>query len=107
MIRMSSNKRGCTKHKGVTVSFVTENCPVCLKDEEIKRLDLAKRFLQALIYWCLDYLRLSRYEGIDKQERESKMEKIYNDISAPDISFEQMVQILEEYGELRKSLSWN
>jgi hypothetical protein len=91
----------------MTVSFVAENCPVCLKDEQIKRLDLAKRFLQAFIHWSLDYLRLSHYEGIDKQERESKMEKIYNDISSPDIRFAQIVCILEEYGELRKSLSWN
>ena len=91
----------------MTVSFATEHCPVCLKDEQIKRLDLSKRFLQALIYWSIDYLRLAHYEGIDKQERESKMEKIYNDLSAPDISFEQIVRVLEDYGEIRKSLSWD
>jgi len=35
------------------------------------------------------------------------MDKIYNEISAPNISFEQIVKILEEYGELRKILSWS
>jgi hypothetical protein len=91
----------------MTVSFAAENCPVCLKDEEIRRLDLARRFLIALIYWALDYLRLSHYEGIDKLERESKMEKIFAEINNPNTSIEQTVEILEQYGELRKSLSWS
>jgi hypothetical protein len=104
---MSSKRKRCAKHKGMTVSFGTENCPVCIKDEEIKRLDLSKRLLLAFIYWCLDYLRLSHYEGIDNQERQTKMEKIYNDIASPSTSIEQTLKILEEYGELRKTLSWN
>ena len=54
------------------VSFVSENkeCPVCLKDERIAKLELGERYLLAFIAWSVDRIRVIMYNGFDKEERE-------------------------------------
>ncbi|HKW05418.1 MAG TPA: hypothetical protein VJN71_08980 [Nitrososphaerales archaeon] len=70
---MSLKRKKYKKHEGLAISFAAEDCPVCWKDEQIRRLDLVRRFYIAWINCALDYIRLSDYEGIDKQERERGM----------------------------------
>jgi hypothetical protein len=105
---MSSSKRKCTKYKSMTVSFVSENenCPVCRKEEKIVELKLVVRFFVGYINWTFDYLKIVNYSGVDKAERESKIDGVYSKISDRQIGFEQIVLVLEEYGELRKSFTW-
>jgi hypothetical protein len=110
---MSSNKRKCTKHAGMTVSFAaSENenevkCPVCLKDEKISELELSERFLALYFYFGMDWVRVSLYHGLDRAERERTIEKVFSDISNPGVDLKRTVEILAEYYRTRKNYSWS
>jgi hypothetical protein len=93
----------------MTVSFVSENedCPVCLMDRKIASLKLKVRFFVGFLNWSIDFLKIVIYNGLDKAERQSKIDSIYPKITDPKMSIEQIVFVLEDYCELRKGFTWN
>jgi hypothetical protein len=109
MIKMSSTRKKCSKHEGMTVSFVAEpeRCPVCVKDERMGGLQLNGKFLALYFCFGMDWVRVISYRGIDRAERERTIEKVRSGISNPGIDLNQTVEILEEYYKVRKNYSWS
>lgn len=81
---------------------------MCFRDEVIEALGLEYRYLDGYFYWGLDWIRIISYHRIDRQEREQVIEKVHSDFLkyVKEKDLKRAVQILEEYGKIRKSCTW-
>lgn len=107
---MSTTKeKRCKKHEGISVYFVAGKgkCPICLMNQKINALELKVRFFVGFINWSMDFLKIVSYDGPDKVERQSDIDAICSKINDPKMSMEQIVLLLEDYGELREGFTWN
>jgi Ni,Fe-hydrogenase I large subunit len=110
MIKMTSTRRKkkCTKHEGMKVSFASELeiCAVCLRDAKIWIYELNNRFVVGYVLWGLDWIRITRYQGLDKQERNTIIEGVNEELNKNKDNLPRRVEIVEEYMETRKRFTW-
>jgi hypothetical protein len=85
IVRVSSSLP-CRKDDGIIVTLVegrSGKCPVCLKDEKIRNLEIRGRFLALYIVWSIDYLRITNYHGQDREARDREIEKVNSKTERP------------------------
>ncbi|SRR5579884_2871338 len=107
MIKMTSRRKRCTKHKGITISFVSEyeKCPVCEKDSTIENYELNIRFLHGFLTWGQDWIGITDYHGPDREERSRIIEKVKEELEKNNPGLKRRIEIVEGYEEVREKFT--